>query len=1231
MANIKIVRYLALQNRQEECLNKVYEIRKFGQEECLTNEVLFYEVQALKILGKYGEAIKKGESLWSKEVSPKVLLLLVECYYLNVQEQDAIYTLREGIKKGIKNVEVYQMYAEYNKRINISESEKYVKKALIQSDNDPDVMMWAMNFFYSIGKSNSASELLIKLQALDKVNNFKTLTFKETKELLDKIEIENKKRFEMYTKCQFSYHILFDHYGRASYTLYCQQLWTNNINYIMGKQLLLTSFGGHKSSITEMKKTLGKDIIVDFSSLIHLKHFDILDEIKSCWNSLVISGNISNIIASEQNKCLPSQPDVLKANKKMRETWKRGGLNYIELPSQDELNKWSQSGITLADIIPYELAKKNHLVLVSDNFISDLLEESDKITDEMRNNSISPYELLVVLEKRKDISSKLKEKYRGNKEVREESELMEMLINYDGKLSILVDENFLREIFEMDGVAIISQKCNIYAISNVFDNSEREMKQVEVAKIACNFLDDLKNDIQEYKEAGDINYYGGGVNEYKKEHGICTNDLLDLFYYASSTKSILVCDDRWINSYNNLNECSIYSTTDIVELLHEQKIISDEKYINIITQMFNEGYAYIVPPLEYVKLLLERVPDGKNVCQEIPEELYVMCDYLVYITASENKLDDEMVHQGVIPESSAYMYNLQRVLIKLMKYIWCTEKEELWKCQVSDWLLANFSVFSYRTVLNESADSGNQKYYESELANFLFSGFCEILGSLYRKQYYNWLFNWFGKNSQWETGLKDRLIQSLADIICEVYRQEKGNLYKNIGIGMLVLTVTDDMPEYYRKLIRKHILIAPIIEKVEGNFIHLGEKDFIPRKDFYQWIEDAMKRGIRDSVIRIKDSTEKEYIITFLVNELFHQGFKIEYSDENGNKKSYYVRIDHAMLLCQDVLLRTKGLLALSNFITDSDMKEYQKKIKSKNWSEIVDKIVSKIKTREDYIVYIIRYMLENEIQMFSIDDLFPDNLIEKIIVNNSKADLLKRGNQWFQFNENNISGIFVQLVIYIYNYLKSNKRFMSFMEEDFLMVSYYFADIILVQILNLNENNRLKNSLQEILDRLLQLNESIKFPEIYQNNVISKEEKNDIEQEITEYFRAFNLQEANSDEFVEICKQMYFYEGENLKKYLFIIKQWILKNWKKGKKEKDEERELLSVMEYYVYVVNKKTPDQTINSYLELWEEVISSGAHIELSRSTMYALRRCVTSFSFEQGIRMRKIIEKISLHAQ
>lgn len=53
-----------------------------------------------------------------------------------------------------------------------------------------------------------------------------------------------------------------------------------------------------------------------------------------------------------------------------------------------------------------------------------------------------------------------------------------------------------------------------------------------------------------------------------------------------------------------------------------------------------------------------------------------------------------------------------------------------------------------------------------------------------------------------------------------------------------------------------------------------------------------------------------------------------------------------------------------------------------------------------------------------------------------------------------------------------------------------------------------------------------------------------------------------------------------------------------------------------------------SIYSYLELWEEILNQGIHIELSRSSMYILRRCITGFSFEQGIRMRKIIEKISL---
>ena len=114
-----------------------------------------------------------------------------------------------------------------------------------------------------------------------------------------------------------------------------------------------------------------------------------------------------------------------------------------------------------------------------------------------------------------------------------------------------------------------------------------------------------------------------------------------------------------------------------------------------------------------------------------------------------------------------------------------------------------------------------------------------------------------------------------------------------------------------------------------------------------------MKQGIDCSIIRTNETTKREYTITFIVNELFHQGFRIEYIDDARNKRIYYFRIDQAMLLCQDALLRTKGLLSLSSFITDLDMKECQRNLNRKNWGEIVwIRLCQKIKIERKIILY---------------------------------------------------------------------------------------------------------------------------------------------------------------------------------------------------------------------------------------------------------------------------------------
>ena len=248
------------------------------------------------------------------------------------------------------------------------------------------------------------------------------------------------------------------------------------------------------------------------------------------------------------------------------------------------------------------------------------------------------------------------------------------------------------------------------------------------------------------------------------------------------------------------------------------------------------------------------------------------------------------------------------------------------------------------------------------------------------------------------------------------------------------------------------------------------------------------------------------------------------------------------------------------------------------------------------------------------------------MLANNSEDDVFTRGNQWLQDRDKNVLNIFGQLIIYIYNYFRRSETYSSFTEKDSLVVAYYFADIVLTQITQLNERKRLKYTLQELANWLLKLNDSKGFLDNFKNNDISQGEKAEIEQEITEYFSSTNLQHASGNEIVSICKKMYFFEGKDLQTYLLLIKGWIIEHCKK--EGGDEEKELLSVMEYYVCVVNKEEPNEIVNSYLELWEEILSQGIHIELSRSSIYILRRFITSFSFEQGIRMRKIIERISL---
>lgn len=1224
-ATIKIVRSLALQNKQEECLNVINEIRSKSQDECLVNEVLFYEVQALKLLGKYDEAIEKGNLLWKKETNYKIIILLSECYYLNLQEEKARFVLLKGIEDEIQNVQVYQLYAEYNKEVDKFVAEKYVNESVKLSNDDPDVKMWAMNFLYSIGKSDKANELLLDLKSFGEIESFREVSFKEAKELLEKANIESKERYEKYEKCLVPYHVYFDLSKNASYTLFSHQLWNRNADSQRNKQFLLTNFGGHIVDIQEMRKSFGKSITIDFSSLVHLKHFELLDEIKEFWNKIIISGNFRHIIALEQDLCFPNQPDILKEKEKMMNMWKNKSIYYIDFPSQKDIKKWLKTEINIADIVPYEVAKRENLVLISDDFTSDLLEESHKISDEMRNNVISIYELLTILEKRGEISENLKSQYTNCNVFRKENKLISTLIEKKDKLSIFVDENFLREIFKINGVSIISQKCNIYVFNGIFESIESEIKETKNAKKAFEFLEELKNKIQELRNDGYIGYYGVCENSVKREGKMLTNDLKDLIHYASSKNQIIVCDDRWLNSFGSIEGCSICSIIDVVESLHEKNIISNEKYVSIITQMFKEGYAYIIPPYEYIRLLIEQIDDKNNIniYQNIPEELTIMCEYLVHITASENKLNNQAIHPNQFPESVNYMYKLQRISINIMEYIWSTERSVLWKKQVSNWVIANYSVFTYQTNLNESFNNINKKYYEFELANYLLLGFHKYRTDFCSKEYYNWLFNCLYRNAQWKNGLEDRMMKMLIDKICSMYNSEVDIPNKDAGISMIIYAVINSMPEYYQKLIMNDELIKQKMSEIENNLVYLDDGNFVLRSRFNQLIEDVMKQEIGSSIVF--EIETNEYRITFISSELFYQLFKCEYVDKNENKKEIDFIIEQALLLSKDVFLRKEGLQCLENFITGSQMESYINKINSKNWDSLVQNIRTEIMSKEEYFIYIVNTFFECKTQIFTLNNMFSIslNLFKIILYNNTQDDLIIKEKRWLQDYDKNVVELFVLLLVFVFNSLKENDEYSSYTENDISLVACYLTDLVMNQIIHLDKIKKLKIPITVFLNNLKELNVNLGYLDKYKNLEPLNKEKNNYE--VEKYFKETDLRQVTGNQLENICKKMYFYNGIELKKYLVMIKNWIKNSWKK---ECVDEKQTLIIMWHYSYLKCKDCPQKRIDTYIGLWDNILKEKLKIHLSTSTVYALRSMMINFGLENGVKMRKIVEEIML---
>ena len=148
-----------------------------------------------------------------------------------------------------------------------------------------------------------------------------------------------------------------------------------------------------------------------------------------------------------------------------------------------------------------------------------------------------------------------------------------------------------------------------------------------------------------------------------------------------------------------------------------------------------------------------------------------------------------------------------------------------------------------------------------------------------------------------EKGLEDLIFEQLVKIIIGANQNNSAERYFEIGIGVLVQSASEDMPPYYAEKICEDPRIKPILENFQGRYAVLEGQNLIERYIFNQWIDDAMKCGLNQSIKRKRGTgDDREYEITWLLDDVFYQGFQILWEDESGNRNINCFRIEGAML-----------------------------------------------------------------------------------------------------------------------------------------------------------------------------------------------------------------------------------------------------------------------------------------------------------------------------------------------
>lgn len=970
LAKCNVIKAQLMQYEWERCLKSVEQYESSYE---LNNEIRFYKAQALKIGRRYSYAISEAEQLWLNYKSEHILLLLAECYFLGGQEEDAISKLKEGISQGIREPKIYIMLAEHLKVKATKEAKKYAQKAYVVSNESKKVMTWCISFLFQIGESAEAGVMLSKYRMntdIEEDEYFKAVPIKEALKIFEAAKKESLERFELYSSCKIPYHIYIDVQNTASYATLFWNIWRYNSDDKYEKASLYSIFGGHHISPPILKDNINEQLILDYSACILFHEIGLLKYLGETMSKLWVSGNIFTTILNEKLCAHLSQPDLIHERQMVMEQGQKLNIIYHKFPDADALALYEDHGMQLQDIIPYEESKKHGLVWIENNLGTEVLGDTEKVLEEVREAAVKLAEFLIVLLKKNIISEDTFEKYDKNNEVIRERIVNEIL-NNKNQIAIFVDFEFLETLSKLDCLNKVSESCELHAFENIFDHVIKEKEDQQLVELIQEKLESLEEKLMELKASEVLDFIPYMESEVdsvtvRNDHYL---ELKDAMLFSEKKNIPFVCNDRMVTSYVEMGDAPILSVIDVIEYLFDKKVITSEFYLDTIKKLMDQNICYFLPSYEYMKLALQQNPVGGDRIEST--YLISVRRYLQRITNPESAMMKTVVNHVMLPESVLFMNNLQGNCMNLLKWIWDNDKDLSWKQRKSIWLINYYSEFGYFFLFFAGDKDSIIRYQTVRIAEFIFKGIYEITNRQNKGNYYKWLFTWLKRYFYSEPGLEDEVAEYFGDFL-EAFLDENGDtdeMFRAATVKLL-LEALKVIPEDFSKKVIENSKTRKIMEKYTRGVVVLDSEVSIKEEIFNEWIEAAMGAGIKNEIIREDEGVK--YKIIFNENSFYIQNF--EFYWESGGKENHLIyTIEGACLCSKDSLIRVKGFNKIADYLSGSERKMYIKSIEQNRNLTIVEEIIDKINQSSQFWFVKIEHIFNSSYNsIFDLEEVFP-------------------------------------------------------------------------------------------------------------------------------------------------------------------------------------------------------------------------------------------------------------------